>query len=127
MNSNDPVATQTDADLMNSRRAFPEAQELLRGATFERVAEGAAVGWHGSEVSPETGCVALVREDGPYTALVGEIVKLTHPLATGTRSVYVYVFATAAVLDDISISRRAFLALGILANANLDCVVETIA
>lgn len=121
------TAVQLDLDLMNSRRAFPEAQALFDGAALSLVAEGAKIAWHGSDLHPETGCIALVREDGPHVDLIGEIVKVSRTLPTKRRTVFAYVYATAAIDADLSLARRTFMGLGILANESLDCRLEIIA
>lgn len=120
-------ADQLDLNLMMSRRAFPTAQEAFEGAVLRTAAASAMVGFHGSDTSPETGAVALVREDGDYVDLVGEIVRVSRRLSGGTRSALVYVVGTGPILDDLSLSRRAFMALGILASETLECSIEVIA
>lgn len=118
---------QLDLDLMMSRRAYPVAQEAFSGPVLRVAAEEAAIGWHGAELHPETGSVALVREDGPFVELVGEIVRIERRLASETRVVFAYVYATAAILDDLSLARRTFMGLGILANENLVCSIGVVA
>lgn len=118
---------QLDIDLMHSRRAFPVAQTLLSGPVLRVAASEATIGWHNTEVSPETGSVALVREDGPFVELVGEIVKIERRVGVHDRIVYAYVFATGPIIDDMSLARRAFMGLGILANANVGASIEVIA
>jgi len=118
---------QLDLDLMHSRRAFPVAQALLSGAVLRLAASEASIGWHGTEVSPETGSVALVREDGPFVELVGEIVRLERRVGIHDRAVYAYVYGTGPILDDLSLARRTFMGLGILANENVSASIEVIA
>lgn len=121
------LTDQLDLDLMHSRRAFPVAQGLLAGAVLRIAAEAAVVGWHGSDLHPETGSVALVREDGEFTDLVGQIIRIERPIPGSSRSVYAYVYGTAPIADDLSLARRCFLGLGILANEVLTCSVEVLA
>lgn len=121
------IRDQLDIDLMRSRRAFPVAQALLEGPVLRQEAEGAVIGWHGSATHPETGSVALVREDGEFSELVGNIVRIDRRLSGATRSVYAYVVSTAPIEDDLSLSRRAFLGLGVLANETLDCSIQVLA
>lgn len=125
----DPLAAQRDTELMMSRRAFPVAQDAFAGPVLREVSAAAAVGWYYTDLHREIGSIALVRENGPHVDLVGEIVKVTRTMATETRVVYAYVYATAPILEewDLALSRRAFLGLGILANEQLDCRVEVIA
>lgn len=118
---------QLDTELMISRRAFPVAQALLSGPVLRLVAEAAEIGWHGSQTHPETGSVALVREDGPYVDLVGQIVRIERPVPTEPREVFAYVFATAPILGDISLARRTFMGLGILANESIEGSIGIVA
>lgn len=118
---------QLDHDLMIARRAFPVAQELLAGPVLRTESESAAVGWHDTGVSPETGSIALVPEDGDLVDLVGHLVRVDRHLAGSTRTVYAYVYGTAAIADDLSLSRRCFLGLGILANETLECEIGVLA
>lgn len=122
----DPISAQVDEDLLISRRAFAVAQEEFAGAGLRVAAEAADIGWHGTDLHPETGSVALVREDGPYVDLVGEIVGVSRTLSAESRTVYAYVIGTAPILDDLSLARRAFMGLGILSNELLVCTVEVI-
>jgi hypothetical protein len=123
----DFLAAQADADLQLSRRAFSVAQAGFNGGVNELIAEAADISWHGTELHPEAGSIALVREDSDLVDLIGEIIKITRVLPTSTRIVYAYVYATAPIADDISLARRTFMGLGILANELLTCKVETIA
>lgn len=118
---------QTDRDLMISRRAYAIAQELLAGPVLRLASEAAQVGWHGTQTHPETGSVALVREDGEFVDLVGHVVRVERNLPAETRAIYAYVYATAPIADDFSLARRTFFGLGILANEVLSCQVEVLA
>jgi hypothetical protein len=127
MSQIDPLTAQTDIDLMMARRAFAVAQENFAGAVLSTAALVADVGWHGTDLHPEAGSVGLVREDGDYVDLVGEIIKVSRVLTIETRVVYAYVVGTAGIIDDLSLSRRTFLGLGPLSNEQLVCTVEVIA
>jgi expansin (peptidoglycan-binding protein) len=118
---------QLDLDLMKSRRVFAVAQEAFAGAVLRVAAADATIGWHSTDLHPETGSVALVREDGDFADLVGEVISVTRRLPTETRVVYAYVLGTASILDDLSLARRAFMGLGILTNEQLSCSIEVIA
>jgi hypothetical protein len=118
---------QLDLNLMMSRRAFPVAQAAFEGAVLRTAAANAVIGFHGSDTSAETGAVALVREDGDHVDLVGEIVRVSRRLSGETRTVLVYVFGTGPILDDLSLTRRGFMGLGILAAETLECSIEVIA
>ena len=94
------ITDQLDSDLMISRRAFAVAQEAFSGSVLRVAAEEAQIGWHSTDTHPETGSVALVREDGDLVDLVGEVVRVERRLNAETRVVYAYVYATGTILDD---------------------------
>lgn len=123
----DPVEAQVIPELMAARRAFPVSQQLLAGAVLREVSASASVGWHDTAVCAETGAIAVVPEEGMMAGLVGEIVVVKRSTPTLIRGVFVYVVGTASIIDDISISRRAFLDLGLLSNESLTCSVGVIA
>lgn len=111
-----------EQEVLDARRAFATAQQLLAGVAVERVEGLVAVGWYDTAVNPETGSFALVRREGPLTDLIGEIVHVS----AGDRSVFAYVLGSAGVPTDLALARRAFFALGLLALESLDCVVEVV-
>lgn len=104
-------------DLHLGRLPFPQAQEAFAGGVA-RVSEVQA-GWHGTVLSPETGSFALVNQEGPLADKVGDRLRVT----VGLNNVFVYVLGEAELEDDISLTRRAFLALGPLAADSLDVTV----
>jgi hypothetical protein len=106
-----------------SRRAFPKTQELFAGATERKLGSFIPVGWHGTETYEEGGAIAVVRVGGPYEDLVGDFVRVEHR----TREVFVYVAAARDVPADLSLSRRAFAALGGLYRSSIPATVEVIA
>lgn len=112
-----------EEEIAAGRRAFPMAQQLLAGATSRRIPGFVEVCWHGSERSPESGAFGLVSIDGGLDDLVGDIVKVTGP--TGA-FVFVYVLGQRDVTCPLSVSRRAFLGLGLLAQQPLSCIVEAV-
>lgn len=111
-----------EPEVLIGRRAFAEAQALFDGERIAVVGR-VAVGWHDTAVQPETGSFAVVRVGGPHTGLLGEVIRVTR----GDRSVLAYVLGSAGVPTDISLARRAFFALGLLASESLDCSVEVVA
>lgn len=107
------------------RRAFPKAQEILGTAVIERVPGFTTVGWYDTSVHPESGAFALVREGSTLEELVGEVVRVTRTLQSGTRSVYVYVVAAYGITEDLQLYRRAFLQIANLPEETVEnCVVE---
>ena len=123
----DLMEAQNTPELMLARRAFPTAQRLLRGGILREASPAAEIGWHGTEVTPELGSVAVVNSSGPLLELVGEVVVVKRIMPTELRSVFAYVIGSAPLVDDLSLSRRPFMALGYLANESLICSVEVIA
>jgi hypothetical protein len=116
----EPIVEQEVAD---ARRAFPQAQVLLAGAPISQLPAFVSVGWYDSTVHAETGAFALVREDGPYTDLVGEVIRVSY------RARQAYVYVVGATLDlpvDLALYRRAFLELALLTRSSVSCVVEVI-
>jgi hypothetical protein len=91
------------------------------------IAHSMTCGWHGTRLDPRRGSFALVRREGEFALgddndLIGERVRVTYR----DRSVNVYVVGDADLDDDISLSRRAFAALGLLSTEFLDVDVEVL-
>lgn len=126
MSLDDILRAQKDPVLMVSRRALPESQRIWDGPSIRRVAGEASLAWHGGDLNSETGATGLVRRGGPYEDLVGELVRITRRLPSGDRSVIVYVLETADRETDLSVSRRAFLSIGNLANESLAVEVDVV-
>lgn len=122
-----PIEAQVIPELMIARRAFPVAQELFTGPILREANPSAMVGWFDTSVCAEGGAIAVVPVEGMLTELVGEIIVVKRRLPTEVRGVYVYVIGRAAIDEDLALSRRAFLRLGLLASESLDCSVEVIA
>jgi hypothetical protein len=112
------VPPEAGIEEIDARRAFPEAQRLLGGLVFERVASRASVGWHGGSTS-EQGSFAVVRRGGPYVDLVGEVLRV----AAGGRESFVVVLESADVTEDLSLARRPFLNLAYLSTEILEAEV----
>lgn len=110
-----------EPELLICQRAFPEAQRLLSGARNYGVGL-LPVGWHDADVEPIQGAAAVVRRGSPLEPLRGEILRIS----VGDRSAYVWVIAGADVETDLSISRRAMLAVGYLAASSILLDVEVI-
>jgi len=122
------LAAQNDLTLMKSRRAFPVSQAAWDKAAIAQVSPGLQVGWHDGGLHPETGAIALVNQAGPHTDLIGELIRVTRTALDGSeRSVVVYVYDSAAGDVDVSLTRRAFLAIGLLANEYVVGRVEIVA
>lgn len=109
-----------EEEVLWARRAFPKAQELLAGEA-DHLLGRISLGWHHTDISPEAGSFCIVRRGGPYEDLLGDILILT----VGLRApIYVYVLNTAPIVADISLARRAFLALGRLSHDRIQARVE---
>jgi hypothetical protein len=84
----------------------------------------ATCGWHGSDFDPNLGSFAVVQRGGKLDDLLGERIKVT---AGPGRAVYAYVIDTLDTLDDLSLTRRCFMALAPPATTALDVLVEVVA
>lgn len=112
-----------ELELQWSRRAFPKAQELLAGSPTSDAPLRLDVGWHSNDVEAEAGAIAVVRDGAGLDAWLGQVLRVTsldHP----DRAVFVFVLGARGVPTDLSLSRRAFLALGVLSLESLSCLVE---
>lgn len=110
-----------------ARLGWTDAQRLLLSAALSSPVYQASAGWHGTVVDPNRGSFAVVRAGGPLADLVGERLKLT---TTGLNplSCLVYVFQAVTSLEqDISLARRAFASLELLARDTVDVKVEVLA
>jgi hypothetical protein len=114
-----------ERELLISRRAFPEAQKLLMGTPTNEPAQVLDVGWHSNDVDPEGGSSAVVREGAGLDEWFGKVLRVSSTVRTD-RHVFVYVLGSRGVPADLSLSRRAFLALGLLSLDSLSCVVEVV-
>lgn len=102
-----------EEEIAIGRRAFPETQRLLDGPVLQQAANLQTCGWHGTLTHPEDGAFALVSLD--RTEWRGETVRVT----AGDRSVLVYVIGSRDLPVDISLTRRAFMALAPLYRESL--------
>lgn len=115
--------------LHTARLGFQTAQARLGrlGQVGER--RVVALGWHGTSVDDERGSVAIVRPGSELADdLVGTFVRVS-PLADRRRSVIAFVHASSDELDedvDMSLSRRTFMAVGLLSEDLLDGVIEVV-
>lgn len=110
-----------------ARLGWTDAQRLLLSATLASPVYAATAGWHGTVVDPNRGSFAVVRAGGPLADLVGERLKLT-TVGNNARSCLVYVFQAVSSLEqDISLARRAFASLELLAIDTVDVKIEVLA
>lgn len=112
-----------EPEILEGRRAFLTAQ-----ATFDRVPDRMLpttydVAWYGTAVNPQRGSFAIVQVDGPLDDLVGDHLRVW----SGARSVNVYVLGRGEDLDTpLAITRRSFMALGLLSEDAIRCRVEVL-
>jgi len=105
---------------------FPSAQQALLLNVASESSVTAIAGWHGTYVDPQRGSVAVVNSSGSLAGHVGERVRVSSRLTK--RSVVVLVHAESdLVAEDISLSRRAWLAIGTLSDDELTVSVEVLA
>lgn len=117
------MAVRFDRDLLAARRAFPVAQQLLAGEPLRELPGTIDVGWHDTETHSETGAFAIVSTGAGLDVLLGEILCVR----VGEREAFVYVVAARASPTAISLSRRAFLHLGLLALESVSADVAVVA
>jgi hypothetical protein len=121
------IDEQNDADLQLSRRALYVSQAVWDGPAISTAAASAEIVWHGSEAHKETGAIALVPLEGDLSDLVGNVVRVTRIEGFRRRSVCAYVYARVDMEGDLSLARRPFMQLGLLANESIECLVEVVA
>lgn len=108
---------------------FPEAQaQLASPGLMPTRPVAASCGWHGTGLDPERGSFAIVARDGPLADLVGERLAVSRRDTAEARTVYVYVHADSDTLtEELSLTRRAFMALADPALEDVPVVVEVVA
>lgn len=112
-----------EQELLDSRRAWPQAQAIFAGTPLRRLASRVEVGWHGNDVDSETGACAVVRDGAGLDDLIGEVIRVS----IDSREAFVWVRGSRGVPHDISLTRRAMLSLGLLTHESIACVIEVIA
>lgn len=112
-----------EPEILDGRHNFNDAQVTFNHAADTVWPSLVSVSWYGTRVSDERGSFAHVRTGGPLADLVGDHLRIT----SASRSVNVYVLgATDALVTDLAITRRAFVALGLLSTVSLPCKVEVL-
>lgn len=117
------VQQQFEQEIQDATRAYPEAQRLLGGVPLRRLPARVDVGWHGTSTEPIAGATCVISDDSGLDDLIGEVLKIS----SGQRSTFVYCLGSRSVPQPLSLSRRAFLSLGLLALESLPCLVEVVA
>jgi hypothetical protein len=109
---------------------FEESQEAFGTVGAERGTRVFAVlGWHGTAFDDDYGAVALVPKDGKLANLVGKRLLVAGIESVAARSIRVLVLGTSTDMpedEDITVPRRAFLALSPLWEDALDVQVEVL-
>jgi hypothetical protein len=85
-------------------------------------------GWHGTALDGERGFYGVVRRDGPLAWWFGRVVRITHYQdPRKARHVVVYVHGLIDdLLEDVSLTRRAFLSLASLSVEEIAVVGEVV-
>lgn len=113
-------------DAQIARYPFSYAQSILGSIPpLEGSGRVASATWHGTRMNRERGSFVLVQQDGEFSDLIGQRVRIS---TFKGKAVYAYVL-TEADLDeanDLSLTRRLFLALAPLATESLGVRVETL-
>lgn len=108
------MIVQLEPEIQDGSRAFPKTQELFVGVgVTPGLPNPNQVSWYGTNISPNVGAFALVREGDGLEDLVGEFLSITR--AENRAAVRVYVLGEYPELETpIAISRRAFLQIELL-------------
>lgn len=102
---------------------FGESQRIFAiGGPVAGSARLVTCGWHGTKTDPNIGAYGIARADGPLADYVGERVRVRD--SESQRVVYVYIVDEADVIEDLSLTRRAFMELGLASTEELSAVVE---
>lgn len=109
-----------EPELAIIQRAFPEAQALLPFVPAQNLGR-ILTGWHDTALSRWTGPAALALRGSALEEYVGETLVVSTD--RGRISVYV-VGASGQLLTDLSLARRAFLAVAPLAAETTECEVS---
>ncbi len=107
-----------------ARRGIQTAAAALGGVPDAQSARAASCGWYGTQFDPDRGLLAFVRDGGPLTDLVGARVLISGQ--TIAASVAVLVTAAEDIVEDIAVSRVAFLQLAGAFTEELAVIVEVI-
>lgn len=113
-----------ELEIAQGRRALPETQRIWAVSPVVRIPRQVEVGWHepydlDQAALRETGAFAVARTGGTQEDLIGELVIV----AAGSARVVVYCLGRAGVDQDLSLTRRAFLALSPLWETSVDATV----
>lgn len=110
------------SDIQIGRYPFAEAQAIFgEDPPQEGTSSVATCSWHGTILNPERGSFCVVQRGGRFADLVGDRVRVS--TFTG-RAVNAYVIAEAELEDDISLTRRLFMELGLLSADDLNVRIE---
>lgn len=110
------------SDIQIGRYPFAEAQAVFgEDPPQEGTSSVATCSWHGTILNPERGSFCVVQRGGRFADLVGDRVRVS--TFTG-RAVNAYVIAEAELEDDISLTRRLFMELGLLSADDLNVRIE---
>lgn len=111
----------SDEDL--AALGWQSSQQALRGSGNSGTAQTVGVEWHGTLLDDREGAFAIVRQGGPLEQLVGERLRV----ALSDREVFVVIVGSSDELDeDVSLARRAWLALANLSEDRADVLVEVV-
>lgn len=114
-----------------ARLPWDAAQRALAVSGPVRASRRSAVAsWHGVDTDPERGAFCIARSDGALADLVGERVRVAFRVGTRERAVAVFCHDEQdfpdGLVEDISLSRRAFLALAPWAMETIPVTVEVL-
>ena len=115
-----------ELEMYLGRLPFVEAQETFASTGPSGEIRLGSCAWHGTSLDPERGAFVVAQVGGKFDDWIGERVNVrAHAHIVEQRSVYGYVHSVNDVApDDLSITRRLFMALAPAGIDRLDVVVE---
>lgn len=121
-----PLSTESYETI--AHMAFADAQTFLNTIIeADSPTLATSVTWHGTRVDRNRGSFAVVRAGGPFAGYVGQRLLVSTLGPQEIRTVIVYVFAALSVLDaDLSLARRSFAQLELLAADEVDVTVQVL-
>jgi hypothetical protein len=119
-------AAPDELEVWYARMPHDEAQAVFAATGTQAGPKLASCSWHGTGLDPERGSFVVVRAGGRLDPWVGERVKITSR-ESGTHrgdAVYGFVHNALDIDDDLSVTRRMFLALALPGLDRIEVAVE---
>jgi len=115
------MAVQFEQEILDGQRAWTYSQAAFEGGTVRELTEAATLGWYGTRTHVLEGAFGVVRPG--LEDLVGEVVRFTYQ----RRAAVIYLLAVRDIPQDIAVTRRAWMALAPLYQAEIEPLMELVA